>query len=51
VTFQAVFSASQRFLLSFFPFSHTELLLFLTEEQLMDKAYTAKERRIAYFKK
>lgn len=25
--------------------------LFLTEEQLMDKAYTAKERRIAYFKK
>ena len=25
--------------------------LFLTEEQLMNKAYTAKERRIAYFKK
>ena len=25
--------------------------LFLTEEQLMDKAYTAKERRIAYFRK
>ena len=25
--------------------------LFLTEEQLMDKAYAAKERRIAYFKK
>ena len=28
--------------------SHRDL--FLTEEQLMDKAYTAKERRIAYFK-
>ena len=25
--------------------------LFLTEEQLMDKAYTVKERRIAYFRK
>ena len=29
--------------------SHRDL--FLTEEQLMDKAYTAKERQIAYFKK
>ena len=25
--------------------------LFLTEEQLMDKAYADKERRIAYFEK